>query len=325
MLRISGTAGICKGTVFGVAIVVAAAAGSRAGDADDGPPPRPRAAPPDWPRDVVDAFFRDAREQLVGERPRPTEAPEADDRRPAAGQPQDSPRDGLAQWSAWIDEAALTTEVKRIHNNLRAPLANPSKFKAGGYLLCQRDYSVLAVWMAIIAEHPDQVRWHDQASLLAMRFRAAAKACETPSDESYKAAAAAIIDLEEIIRGGRLAGETPRTRLAWPDLAERRHLMQRMETALETAIEEAVANPATFRRDADQVAHEAQLVAALGEVIGQAPYEYADDPAFTAMTKDLRDAAQTLTKAARDNEHQAAVAAVSRMKQSCSDCHAGYR
>lgn len=324
MLRTKRVVAACYWTAVCLAMAGAGQGDLRATAADREEPPRRRAAPPDWSSDVLDAFFRDAREQLVGERPQ-AGARQTNDRSRPGPAPQARTTGDEKAWSAWIDEAALTTEVKRIHHGLRSPLANPSKFKAGGYLPCRRDYSLLAVLMAIIAEHPDRVRWHDQASLLAKRFQAAAEACKTADDESYAAASAAKIDLEEIIRGGRLAGEAPEDSPPWPELAERRYLMQRMETALEKRIQGAVANAATLRREADQVAHEAQLVAALGEVICRSPYEYADDADFVAMANDLRDAAQTLTQAARDRDHEAAVAAVSRITQSCSDCHAGYR
>ncbi|MEQ8836101.1 MAG: hypothetical protein RID07_04780, partial [Lacipirellulaceae bacterium] len=93
-------------------------------------PPR-RAKPPVWSRDVLDAFFDDAREHLVGERPASANTTNTQlASKNAAGE---QPATGGFAWSQRISAETVTQEIKRVANTLRTPLANPSRFKSGGF------------------------------------------------------------------------------------------------------------------------------------------------------------------------------------------------
>ena len=305
------------GRGISLALVVAASLASAASDQ----PPR-RAAPPKWTADVLDAFFEDAREQLAGARPAPSAAAVVQDRSSSAGPVV--PSDGFA-WSQLIDEPTITDEVKRAAAKLAAPLANPSKFKAGGYQECRLRFSVLAVLFAVVAEHDDRIRWKDQAGLLRDAFARAGANCKVGTDQSYAEAKRRHEDLTDIVRGQRLAGDESGRLEKWSTLADRGELMKRMEAALEERISPALASAATFQRESATVKHEAQMLAVLAEVIGREAYDYWDDEEFAAMADQLRSAAVQLSESAAKNDHEPARSALAAATKSCSDCHDSYR
>lgn len=301
------------------AITAALLASAQLARADDAPQ---RARKPSWPPDVLDVFFEDARRQLDGARPKAGEMARSEARTP----PEEStPAEATARWSPIIDGDALTTEVKRLANGLRQPLANASQFKAGGYQACRRDFGLLAVLFAVIADSDEQVRWRDQADGLRAAFQRASANCKVGTDGSYAEAKARQTDMADMIRGQPLQLQPPDDLQWWSDLADRALLMQRMETALEARLSPALATRGSFRRQGDDIRHEAQIVAMLAEVMRRENYEYWDDDEFAEMARQLGQSASELARAAAEGNYDAAQQAAAKATKSCSDCHEGYR
>ena len=150
-----------------------------------------RAKPPVWSQDVLDEFFVDAREQLVGERPAKLAAGAAT--AASAGQGSAAAvgveNAGAAPWSQVISGDALAAEVKQLAASLRDPLANPAKFKSGGYKTCRAAFNELAVLFAVIAEYDGDVRWQEDAPMLRDALSRAARNCKTGTDQTFAEAA----------------------------------------------------------------------------------------------------------------------------------------
>ncbi len=130
--------------------------------AEDQPPRRAR--PPQWPADVVEVFFEDARKHLAGDRPTraPAVSPAAATTREATDLQDD------AKWSTLIEADALTVEVKSVHNRLISLLARVGSFKSGGNADCRREFSLLAVLFGVVDQYDQEIRWLQ----LALRLRA---------------------------------------------------------------------------------------------------------------------------------------------------------
>jgi hypothetical protein len=284
-------------------------------------PPR-RAKPPVWTPDVLDAFFADAREHLVGERPA------AADAMPAIAEASDggaSPAVDAFAWSQVIEGDSLDAEVKRIVTGLRDPLGNPAKFKAGGYKQCRADFSLLAVLFGVIAEHDGDVRWKEDAAALRNALARAAMNCKTATDQTFAEASQRKTDLEDLVRGERLGGEKPKELEKWSQLADRPLLMQRMEKLMQEEIAPALGNAKEFSKRAPEIRQKAELLAVLADVTQREEYEYWDDAGFQELSGDLRSATEELTRAAVEVNYEAARAAAGRAGQACSACHEGYR
>ncbi|MBA4104570.1 MAG: hypothetical protein C0485_02345 [Pirellula sp.] len=289
--------------------------------------PVKRAKPPVWSQDVLDEFFVDAREQLVGERPAKQTA--AVVTTSAAGQGSaaaaGAEAGGVAPWSQVISGDALAAEVKRIAASLREPLANPAKFKSGGYKDCRGAFNELAALFAVIAEYDGDVRWKDDAPALRDAFARAARNCKTGTDETFAAGAELQTQLDDLIRGERLGGKPAPAPERWSDLADRPLLMARMETALQEGISPALSNAREFSRKAVDVQQAAEVLSMLAALIDREEFEYWDDETFKGHSSDLRAASRELSRAAADVNYEAARSAAGRASQACSACHEGYR
>jgi hypothetical protein len=282
-----------------------------------------RAKPPEWSRDVLDAFFDDAREQLVGPRPAAAVSSIAD--APPPADPAAPSVAGKYAWSKLIEGDTLATEVKRVVAGLAEPLSNPAKFKAGGYQQCRLDFSVLAVLFAVIAEHDGDVRWQDDAPALRQALARAGLNCKTATDQTFAEAQSRKTDLDDVIRGERLASSEAGESAKWSDVADRTLLMQRMQLALEERLSPKLGGEAVFKKSLGDVRHEAELLAMLAEIIQREDYEYWDDDTFREYSTELRTAAQEMARAAADEDYEAARAAAGRASQACASCHEGYR
>jgi hypothetical protein len=277
-----------------------------------------RAAPPTWTPEVLDAFFTDAREALEGERPKSATTSHAATNDTGAGE--------AFAWSRVVSADTLDTEVKHIANALAEPLASAAAFKAGGNKQCHASFSLLAVLWAVIDEYDgDDVRWRRDAAALRGSFARAARACRTASDEAFTEAAERRAELNDLIRGGRTAGGDVATSERWSDIAARKPLMQRMQTAVQERINPAMSDAPTFTRAAVDVEHEAQMLVLLAEVIRRREYEYWDDETFNEYADELSAAAGELSRAAASGDYEAARAAAGRAAQACVTCHDGYR
>jgi hypothetical protein len=284
-----------------------------------GKKPQRRAKPPEWPAEVLDAFFTDAREHLVGERPA------AEARRQAAGTPSTDVAEPGSEWSDLAKGETLSAEVKRLAADLRTSLANRAKFNAGGFKQCRADCGVLATVFAVIDQYEGEVRWKADAATMRDALSGASRICQAPTDEAFAEVTRRLADLEELIRGGRLAASSDKELGDWSSLSDRSLLMHRMEQALEERISPALASAKEFNKRADQVREEAEMLAVLSKVICRPTNDYWDDEGFVELADQLCGAARALRDAANSADYDAARAAAGRASGACSACHEGYR
>lgn len=277
--------------------------------------------PPTWSQDVLDAFFDDAREHLVGERPQPMRDTE---QAPPASPANPGEAEQAFQWSRLVEAETLTAEIKRLNNQLATALKKSASFQAGGNLMCRREYGLLAVLFGVIADYDQDLRWQRSAVAMQQQCLKASRNCKVASTQTYASAKQTQAVLQDLLRG-QGPGESDGEAMDGDNLTDRPLLMQCMELAVKDRLSPTLANAREFRRRTQQAAEQAQLLALLAQVMQQEGYEYADDEEFTAEADQLRDAASELAQAARDRDYEAARAAAGRVAQSCSRCHEGYR
>jgi len=261
---------------------------------------------------------------LVGDRPAPPVA--ANVASPLKGNeppPGDAP--GEFAWSQLVDGETLAGEVKRMVTALRDPLANPAKFKAGGYKECRARFSQLAVLFGVIAQHDGDVRWKEDAAALRDALAQAGRNCKTATDQSFNEAIQRKTELEDLVRGERLGGGPGVELDKWSALAERPLLMRRMEELFEAQISPALANAKEFSKQSENVRQDAELLAMLANVIQREEYEYWDDEGFRDLARELGAAASDLKGVASEANYEAAREAAGRAEQACSLCHEGWR
>lgn len=302
--------------------VMCCAAVATADDSD-----QPRAKPPEWPRDVKEVFFDDAREQLVGERPNYGEL--ASQPRPASvgRTPANDGREARAsqQWSQLVTADVLETEIKRQLAPLQPLVATPNAFKGGGYRDCRTRFTWLATLFTVAGNYDGQVRWQDTAPALGQLFARAAANCKVGTDQSYRESQLRAQDLADLVRGSRPDAPDAKPDVTWDEIADFSPLMKRMEQGLGRNISPNISDERSMDRNAEDLGHEAQLMAVLAEVLVQPGYGYEEDEVFLSHAHQLRDGATALHKAIDLESFEAARAALGEMQKACSNCHDEYR
>ncbi|MEX0939060.1 MAG: cytochrome c [Pirellulales bacterium] len=312
---------------FAIATLLFTTAVAQAWQRSDSERPK-RALPPKWNEDLIDVFFPDAREQLVGERPASLTTGElaeaSEDAAPGARTPASSAAAGSG-WSGWISAAAIEDEVKANHLALRALVESPVQFKGGGYKQCRTRFSVLAVMLQVAARYDGQVRWQDHAAAMSDQFARAGFNCKVGTDPTYREASLRVQDLEMLVRGERVTAPTPEGERPWHRIADRAPLMRRVDAAFMQRIRPHISGEPGFRAKSEEILHEAQILALLAEIIHQPGYEYSDDEDFQSYARMMRDAAVELTEATRGQDFAQAAEAAIGIETSCVECHDRFR
>lgn len=297
--------------------------------ADDKKSPQEQAAPPKWSRDVLDTFFSDAREELEGPRPDydALAARTGDGAKSSSPQSTDGSPAGVAsfRWSELVRPETLEDEIKRISRQLAGSVASSTDFKGGAYRDCRQAFSMLAVLFGVIAEYDQRVRWHEEAAAYRDMFARAGFNCKVGTDQSFKEAVLRSQDLQNLIRGSRIDGESVDREASWPEIADRPPLMQRMESAYEERLSPWLADGSEFRSHRPEIRHEAELLAVLAEVISREGYEFADDAEYAEYARQLTGAAREVTAAVDAEDFQRASDAAIGVTSACIQCHEGYR
>jgi cytochrome c556 len=284
--------------------------------------PARRARPPKFAKSIEDAFFPDAREKLSG--PRPAAAPSG--QAPIASQPAASASPtSAAGWSKWIGAEVMEDEIKAQQLKLAAAVQNPNTFKGGDYLKARESLSVLAAMFAIVADYDGPVRWQRQAAGLRDLVARAGFNCKVGTDASFKEAKMRADDLLLLVRGGSVEVPTAAAQSSWSKVADRQPLMKRLEQAQQQTVDPLAASSSEFEQRADRLAQEAQLIAALAEVIAQEGYEFADDETYLEYAKAMQAQALSLRDAATRQDYRQARQSAGELGKTCNNCHEGYR
>lgn len=280
------------------------------------------AAPTTWPAEVADVFFEDATKQLSGDSPAQQDqfAEPAKEQAAKPGPPTSAAEPNQA-WSKLIGAETLATEVKRLANNLANYIQRPARFQAAQHADARRDLFLLAALMQIIHEYPSKLPTQDHAQAMRELCLQAAANCRDGSTESLEHVRDFSAQLADLLRGQNV--ELPAQNVS-TDSPTFGALMQRMEAATKK-LPDLLIREREFRKHTLNITHEAELLAALSQLIGQEEYGYTGDDTYQSHADKLRSAALALKAAASAERFTEAVEASQAVSQSCAQCHADYR
>jgi hypothetical protein len=311
----------------GLSLAIAAIAANVATAAGPGPVRRAPPPPAEWDKAAAGIFFDNAFTELTGPRPdfpavvQPAVVPAPVG--PGAGQPEPD-RDGFT-WSSLVSGDTLTDEIKEMKDRVAATVTTPSTFKGGGYQEAQKAFSMLALSFGLIAAHDEDIRWRKDAATARDLFARAGFNCKVGTDQSYRESQLRVEDLAAMLDGNPPQGvANPNGNFLWSQVSGRPPLMTRLEAA-EKTVAASTASAGEFTKQLAAVLHEAELVAAIGQVIQQPDFEDHDDESYAGYAAAMRDAAVRLRDACLQKDHTAAAAAAAAISKSCNDCHGDYR
>jgi hypothetical protein len=183
----------------------------------------------------------------------------------------------------------------------------------------------LATLFAIAAEYDGDVRWHDSAAGLRELFARVARNCKVGNDQTFREAMQRKQDLADLVAGSRPELPSAEKVAAWGEVVDLAPLMQRLGAAHEERLTKWLANEREFQQHQDEVRHEAQLVAAIADVIGREGFEYSDEEEYAGNARELREAASDAAAAVELDNYEQAQKAISRATKACAACHELYR
>lgn len=232
-------------------------------------------------------------------------------------------------WSRLIAASTLTDEIKHAQLPLQQATASQTAFN-GSIDTAVNQFSLVAVAFGLMAVHDDREgdlrsSWKKQAAALRDRFANAASACNREASKAFPEAQAAAQDLMSLIRGESISAPAASDQpFQWSQLCDRGVLMQRLKLADETLIS-GTASADAMAEDPDQLRHEAEIVAALGELIVQEAFIDWDDDTYREFATAMRDQAVSLQAALEKQDAEAARLTAKAVHQSCDACHQEYR
>lgn len=234
---------------------------------------------------------------------------------------------GLYAWKDIISATTLEDEVKAIKLEVTKNVTTPNKFASSGYKRARKHFSILAVVFAIIAEYDGDVRWKADAAELRDAFSRTAGNSKVGTIQVFNEAKLRKTELEDLIGGASLtfAKRAESKKADWYEVADRAPLMQRIETAHQAKMQPWTAAEADFKANKDALVHEANIVAAIGEILIQEEMEDGAEEDYAVHSIQMRDAALNIVDAVKLDSYEQARKAVGVIGQSCANCHSDWR
>jgi len=287
-----------------------------------------RAAPPTkWDSRVTDVFFPDARKVLVGPRPAYTSGTKSDAAgKEATGAPQGPTSGQTYAWSKLIPADELQNEVKSLSAVLADSVKTQQGFLGGGSKKARQSLSQLAAAFAIANEYDGEIRWKSQAAAARDLFAKAGYNSKAATEATFREAKSRSDDLAALLQGESItapANVDPKN--DWSKVSNLSPLMLRLEVAQRDRIAAATSNNGEFKKNASQLVHESEIVAAFAEAIARPGMDNADDEKFRGFAKTLQKSALEVREAVKTDNYDAARAAAGTMAKTCTNCHAEFR
>lgn len=286
------------------------------------------APPPKFDKAVLDLFSTDARDKIGPGKPGGA-VPQAPGVPTATGAPVsgDAPAatGSSYTWSKLIAPESLEAEVKSLVKPTAEAVKTPNVFKSGGNKITQTNYTELALLFGVIAEYDGDVRWKKDAAGLKALYGRAGINSKVGTDNSFKEARTRSEDLAELLNGGNIEVPKPDPDATWQAVANRAPLMRRFKVAQEERLTPWTGSKLEFTAHKDEVIREAQLVAAISQIIKHESYEFADDSTYAGYLNDLQKHCLEVAEAAKTGDFDKAQSAMGLAAKACTDCHGGFR
>ena len=286
---------------------------------------RPAFTERDWDGIYFENLFEDG---LVGDRPQqlnPGALPHAESSGQAITDKGNTTSDSQTfAWSKLISRATVEDEVKRLQQQLSLDVTTPVKFKSE-YAKAHQSFSMLSMLFAIIGEYDQEIRWKKFAAEAQVSFEKAAANARVGTSQSYESCRRRLEDLTQMVRGGNFAGrESPPEVLDWSNVVDRSPMMERLQSA-QDRLKLLTASKGEFTRELANLMQEAELIAAISNVLTLENMTDADDEGYVEFAKEMNQAALQIVSACKNNDFDAASRAANATRQSCDNCHSEWR
>jgi hypothetical protein len=232
---------------------------------------------------------------------------------------------GLYSWSKIISATTVEDEIKALKLATDQTVTTPTKFAGGDYRTVRRDFSVLAMLFAIVAEYDGEVRWKDSAPAARDLFARTAANAKVGTSQVYNEAKQRRDQLADLLNGSKIEGQDIEPKATWPQVSDRAPLMQKLELAYQQKVLPWSSNPSAFKENKSELKQQVEIIAAVAEVLKQEGMEDTGDPDYEGHCDKMKAAALEIVQAVQDGNQEAAGKAAGQIGQACSQCHESYR
>lgn len=236
------------------------------------------------------------------------------------------PASGGYAWSQVISRATVEDEIKSLNLAIQENVTTPGKFAGSGHKVARKDFTLTAILFGIAGEYDQDIRWKKESPSVRDLFaRAASNTKAGGSSQVYAEAKSRRDDLNDLVRGSNVELRDAPVKADWSAVADRSPLMRLLQDRFSPFLQQTTANPAAFTKDLDKLRHEAELVAALAEVLGKESMEDVGDEDYDNFVKQMKQGALDVVSAVKLKNAEQARLAVGKITQACSECHEIYQ
>lgn len=249
-------------------------------------------------------------------------------RREAAAAAEQEKAAAQVEWAKFLGPKVIEKEVERIVAASEDPLKNVKFFMARGVKEATVQQAMLSTLFHISHTHSGNVKWKDKAlGARDMAMEGLMGAYVFGDEDGYELCKQTIEVASKLAAGEQ--AEVPEGddgEKSWADeLAPLTAVMRRMEDAHFNKLYKWTANGNEFEANKQDIAHEAAILATLGQIILDKSYALASEGDFRKFASTLRDNSLTVVEAVKENNFDKASAAVRDNNLQCSACHQAYR
>ena len=287
--------------------------------------PARTAPPPKFDMTSLEAIFStDARKSVGPGKPGPAVVTSVPGAPASPGSPAGGGGPVSGGWSAVISSNSIESEIKTQLKELDETSKTLNGFKSGGNVKARDSLILMAALFAVISKYDGEVKWKKDADGMHQKCAQAGNNCKTSSDNTYKEVRTVVDSMKYLMNGQ--AGDLPKLApdATWGSLTVH-PLMKRLEISEKEHLNAWVSDAGSLSKNKDAVIQEGELLAFIGKFIGEATFDNADAKDYQDWTNMLGKGGQELAAGAKSGDHATAAAGVSKIKQSCVDCHAAYR
>jgi len=253
-----------------------------------------------------------------------SQVPEDAPKEPSEPMPMPESSDGI-DWKRIIPAELLDAEVTTIRNRFTADLRTVGSYNSS-YLSFPPHTVALAVLAHVARSHPGEIRWKENAhyvqhlagEMLAQQPFRRGPASQRPLKEKFDY----ILDI--------FNGSVPATLEEPPEdqhisqVAKVRMIMKRLENASKKiSIDGGTAE--AMKSNAESLKQEAAVMGALTKVMLDGYIDYEDDELFEGYVNNLVETTVSMRENIENEQFEKFDLNVSKMNQSCQECHSTYR
>lgn len=295
-----------------------------------GPKPVRRAQPPKFDSSASSNFFNNALDEgLAGPRPNLGKPNAVANNTPAVGTPAAGNTGGSGSgtgWSSIISGATIEDSIKSLKLQTDASVTTPSDFAGKGYKTVRRDFSVLAMLFAITGDYDGDVRFKNDAPAARDVFARTAANAKVGTQQVFNEAKLRKTELGELVGGtSPYGGKEAERKPTWNTVCDRSPLMQHLESIYEPKLKPALASEAQFKANSEELVKDAEIIAAIGQVMMQNGMEDADADDYKVFCQRLVKAGKDIVDGVKLKNFQSASAAGGEIGKCCTECHENYR